>query len=60
MDDADRVIGRLEEFKDWSQKEFAFIREELHQLNRFRWTVYGGSAVVSTAIVVLIEVFIKR
>lgn len=63
MHDAERVIGKLEEFQDWSKKEFEFIRKnfevmqkDIQLLNHFKWQVYGGAVVVSGIIVILSEI----
>lgn len=55
MRDAERVIGRLEEFKEWASKEFTEIKAEIRSLNRFKWKIAGGAAVVSGIVAAIIE-----
>lgn len=62
MSDYERIIGRLVEFKSWTEREFKninrqfeLLRIEISQFNRFKWSIYGGSAVISTLSVLLIE-----
>lgn len=54
MNDIDRVVGRLEATQDAIKESLEFIREdvaemrlEVQGLNRWKWKVLGGSAVVT-------------
>ena len=50
MQDTERVIGRLEEFRSWTQKELAEIKTDVKALNQFQWRVAGGAGVLSVII----------
>lgn len=55
MHDTDRIIGKLEEFKDWSKREFYLLRREVESLKQFKWQIYGGSAFVTCLLMALVE-----
>ena len=55
MQDTDRIIGKLEEFREWSKKRFDHIERQLEDLNRFKWKIAGGAAVLSGLFVALFE-----
>jgi hypothetical protein len=63
MRDTDRIIGSLEEFKEWSKREFDEIkddieklREEVKSLNHYKWKVIGGATAVSMILAGALEV----
>lgn len=56
----DVMLGELREFKRMAIGEFAIIRKEIEQLNRFKWTIYAQTGVISTVMVVIIEFIVKR
>lgn len=59
MNDTERVLGRLEEFKEWMSKEMHILRAEVKELNRVRWQIIGGSTVISV-LVSAIGVLLKK
>jgi reverse gyrase len=63
--DTDRILGSLEEFKRWSERELSELRREVTELrtevkllNHFKWKVVGGTSAVSTLLVGAFE-FLK-
>lgn len=46
MNDADRILGELKEFKRSTIEELKEIREELKGLSQFRWKVAGSLSVL--------------
>lgn len=57
MNDTDRVIGKLEEFRDWAKVELSEIKQEVKALQRFKWRVASGAAVLATVLTIVVEVF---
>lgn len=57
MNDTERVIGKLEEFKEWVMRDLHEIKSDVKALNQFKWRVAGGAAVLSVLLTVVIEVF---
>ncbi len=62
MDDAERVLGRLEEFQNNSEKRFDDIATKFEKLdvkidalNEFKWRMAGGAVVMGLALSGLIE-----
>lgn len=60
--EADRILGKLEEFQEWAKKEFQSIDDRfqvvqgtLADLNKDRWINYGKSALVYGLFVTLVE-----
>jgi hypothetical protein len=51
--DADRILGRLEEFKEHTTRRLDTIDLKIDRLNEWKWRIAGGTAVIS-AIVTLI------
>ena len=60
MDDVDRILGKLEAFKEFSEREFQQIRQDISELKQFKWKVYGGAGVISTIISAALAEKIKR
>lgn len=57
MNDTERVIGKLEEFRDWAKDELAEIKADVKALQRFKWRVAGGAGVLAVLLTILVEVF---
>lgn len=65
--DSDRIIGKLEEFQEWSKKELESVRkdldlmrQEIAEINKFRWIFYGRAAVMYSVILVGIEFVLHK
>lgn len=56
QENVDRVLGRLQEFKDQTLRELAEIRKDVKALQKFKWRVAGGVAVLSFILTGFIEV----
>ena len=67
MDAIERVLGRLEEFKDQSErrmtkletqmeKRFDGLHSDVKKLNEFKWRMAGGAAILSLFMTSAIEV----
>ena len=50
MNDTERVIGELKEFKRATLDELALIRQKVEDLNAFKWKATGTMAVVVFAL----------
>lgn len=59
MDNSDRILGRLEEFKEWAREEFSEIKKDLKELQHFKWKVTGMAIAVSAITSIIIEVMRK-
>ncbi len=59
MDGAERVIGRLEEFKKYAEKEFHEIKSDIKLLNQFKWRIAGGAGVLSVVISLMVTIVIE-
>lgn len=57
MNDTERVIGKLEEFRDWAKDELAEIKADIKSLQSFKWRVAGGAGVLAVLLTILVEVF---
>ena len=57
MNDTERVIGKLEEFRDWAKAELTEIKSDVKALNQFKWRVAGGAGVLAVLLTILVEVF---
>lgn len=57
MNDTERVIGKLEEFKEWAKAELTEIKSDVKALNQFKWRVAGGAAMLSIVLTALVEIF---
>lgn len=47
MNDTERVIGKLEEFREWAKDEFRELKIEVKSLNQLKWKITGGAAVIA-------------
>lgn len=47
MDGFERIIGKLEEFRDTTKDRLDRIDNKLESLQSFRWKIIGGSAAIS-------------
>lgn len=63
----ERIIGRLEEFKEWAKEEFKSINSNLihvsaqiDSINRHRWKLHGKIAVIYSIIIIGIEVVFHK
>lgn len=63
---SDRVLGRLEEFKDWATGEFTALRvgqnKIIHQIeiiNQARWVAYGKIAILNSIVMLGLEMFFR-
>lgn len=54
-DNVDRVLGRLQEFKEQTLKELTEIKKDVKALQKFKWRVAGGAAVLSFLLTGFIE-----
>lgn len=50
MNDTERVIGALQEFKDDSKKRFDKLESQVESLLAFKWRVAGAFAFLLTAV----------
>lgn len=55
----DRVLGRLEEFKQSSEKRFDTIEKKIDHLNEFRWKIAGIMLALSVVLSVAVEIIHK-
>lgn len=55
----DQLLGELKEFKRMATAEFFLIRKEIESLNRFRWSLYAGSGVISSLVALIINLIQK-
>ena len=55
----DQLLGELKEFKRMATAEFFLIRKQIEELNKFKWTIYAGSGVVSTILAILVSFILK-
>jgi len=67
MHDLERIIGRLEEFKKWSEKEFMIIDrrlimiiKNLEEINKSRWIFFGKIATLNTVLLIVIEALVHK
>ena len=58
MDYPERILGRLEEFKDATNERLDKIEDKIDALHAFKWKIAGGAAVLSIAITASVQ-FIK-
>lgn len=47
MNDSDRILGRLEEFKEHTADRLEAIENKIDALQEFKWRIVGGAAVLS-------------
>lgn len=59
MNDTDRIIGELKEFKRVTIEEIKALKEDVKALSQWRWRVAGGLTVV-IALAELVNVVIKK
>ena len=59
MNDTDRVLGELKEFKRRTIEELRDLRGEVRQIAHWRWKVTGGLTVV-IALSELVNVFLRK
>lgn len=62
-----RLLGRLEEFKDWATNEFNHIHSDhkliqikLDQINQDRWVLYGKIAVINGLLMAIFQLVVKK
>lgn len=65
--DSDRLMGKFEEFHDWAKEEFKkidsnfdLLREEVEEINKARWILYGKTAVMYSIIVIIVEFIVHK
>jgi uncharacterized membrane protein len=57
MDQADRIIGRLEEFKVATEKRLDKIEHKIDRLHEYKWRIAGGLAVISALTVAALHLW---
>lgn len=62
MESVDRILGQLEEFKDWATMEFANLRhgqsliiERIEKIDEARFVLYGKITVINCLVLAFIE-----
>lgn len=63
MNDVERLLGRLEEFKEQTLRELQEIKDDIRALQKFKWRVVGGAAVLSfilTGLIELLQIYLKK
>lgn len=55
MDDLHRAVGKIEGAVEAMQSDLGEIKKDVKALNKFRWRVAGGAAVISVLISALVE-----
>ena len=65
-DDSQRILGRLEEFKDATISELVRVHESLEgiksdiqELQQFKWRVAGGAAMLAIILTAVVEAFAR-
>lgn len=57
MKDTDRILGRLEEFKDQTTQRLETIEKKIDVLHEFKWRIAGGLTVFTVILSVVIKLF---
>ena len=57
MKDADRILGRLEEFKEHTTRRLDSIDLKIDRLNEWKWRIAGGTAVISVIVTLVLNFF---
>lgn len=54
MNDTERVIGKLEEFREWVKDQFMELKEDaketrrdVQEMKQFKWQIIGGAGAAS-------------
>ena len=55
MDMVSRILGRLEEFQNQSEKRFDNIEKKVDRLNEFKWRMTGGAVVLGILVSFIIR-----
>lgn len=55
MNDTDRIIGELKEFKRVTITELYEIKRDVRSLQQFKWRVAGGATLLAFALTGVIE-----
>lgn len=58
MSTAERILGKLEEFKDAAEKRLTNIEDKIDELQAFRWRMLGAASMFGAIGGVLIQIFI--
>lgn len=65
--ETERILGRMEEFKEWSKTEFRQVHERLYllshqieKLNEERWVNKGKLMVVMSIVIIGVEFTFKK
>lgn len=59
MDESDRILGRLEEFKENALRRLDGIESKISELQKFKWRLAGGAAVLGVIVSLTIEIAAK-
>jgi hypothetical protein len=55
MKDVDRILGRLEEFKEQTTQRLEVIEKKIDTLHEFKWRLAGGLTVLSIMLSVILK-----
>jgi hypothetical protein len=59
MSDAERVLGRLEEFSKNAERRFDTLEKKVDSLLALKWKIAGGAAAISVVVTTLTMMFKK-
>jgi len=64
--DIERLLGRLEEFREWEkqehsrlEKQFCVIEGKIDSLNSFRWKIIGICSAISVVLTLITGVAVR-
>lgn len=60
MKDVERVLGKLEEFRESTKVRLDRIEHKVESIQNLRWKIMGGASVVSFFLTMLINYFIGK
>lgn len=64
---ADRILGQLQEFREWAKGEFQEIKasqllilNQIEKINQDRWVLYGKMAILNSAVIAFLEILARN
>jgi hypothetical protein len=58
MNDAERILGRLQEFKDHTSHRLDKIEKKLDVLHEFKWRIAGGVTMLSVLVSIALKLIL--
>lgn len=56
MSDTERVIGKLEEYMNWSKAEISALRKDVQDLKQFKWKILGFAMCAAFVATLVVEI----